>query len=164
MSGRLILFMLGFIVWMGLNWPPDLHDVIFGVLVAGIVAAITGDLFARAPHGLKKAGRYIWFLYYIPLFIWECLKANIDVAYRVVHPIVPIRPGIVRVRTKLRSDTGLTFLANSITLTPGTMCVDIDRDNGFIYIHWINVQGEEIENYTKHLVEKFENILGRIFE
>ena len=164
MSGRVILFVLGLIVWVGLNWPPDLHDIIFGTVIAAFVAAITGDLFSRRPHGVKRAGRYLWFLYYIPLFAWECLKANIDVAYRVIHPVVPIRPGIVKVKTRLKSDTGLTFLANSITLTPGTMSVDVDRDNGFIYIHWIYVRGRDTESYTKAIVAKFENILERIFE
>ena len=164
MSGRIILFILGFAIWMGLNWPPDIHDVIVGILMAAIVTAIAGDLFTRRPHTPTKAGRYIWFLYYMPMLAWECLKANIDVAYRVAHPAVPIRPGIVKVKTRLKSDTALTFLANSITLTPGTMTVDIDREGGFIYIHWINVTGKDIEAYTKNIVDKFEHILERIFE
>ncbi len=90
--------------------------------------------------------------------------ANIDVAYRVLHPNLPIKPGIVKVKTNLKTDTALTFLANSITLTPGTMSVDIDKDNGFLYIHWINVKDKDVEAATKMIVEKFEKILAKIFE
>jgi multicomponent Na+:H+ antiporter subunit E len=92
------------------------------------------------------------------------IKANFDVAYRVVHPKLPIKPGIVKVKTKLKSDTGLTFLANSITLTPGTMSVDIDKENGYLYIHWINVKSTDIEKATEIIVSRFEKILEKIFE
>ena len=82
----------------------------------------------------------------------------------VIHPDLPMRPGIVKVRTNLKSDSGLTFLANTITLKPGTMTVDIDRENGFLYVHWVNVESQDIEKATKIIVEKFEKVLMRIFE
>jgi len=164
MIGRLILFILGFLIWSALNWPVDWQNIIVGIIVAGLVTYITGDLFIRAPHLFKRPARYLWFLYYIPLFLWECIKANIDVAYRVVHPDIPINPGIVKIKTSLKSDTALTFLANTITLTPGTMSVDIDKDNGYLYIHWINIKDKDVDSATKLISEKFENILRRIFE
>jgi multicomponent Na+:H+ antiporter subunit E len=147
-----------------LTWPPHADEGIVGILVAALVTSITGDMFVKRPHILKDPGRYLYMLYYIPMFIWECIKANIDVVYRVSCPEMPIRPGIVKVRTKLKSDTGLTFLANSITLTPGTMSVDIDPENGFLYIHWIYVRDKETEAATKHIVEVFEHILIKIFD
>ena len=164
MSNALILFFCGFLVWIGLNWPPDMHDVLSGIVVSAMVAIMTGDLFKGKSGVFRRGSRYFWFLYYVPFFIWEVFKANIDVAYRVAHPAVPIRPGIVKVKTTLTSDTALTFLANSITLTPGTMSVDIDRENGCMYNHWINVRGTDTESYTKQIVERLETILKRIFE
>jgi len=134
------------------------------VFAAFLVALLTGDMFVNRPHVFKNPKRYFWFLYYIPVFIWECFKANLDVAYRVIHPDLPINPGIVKVKTKLKSDTGLTFLANSITLTPGTLSVDIDRKNGFIYIHWINVKAHDTDAASKLIVSTFEPILEKIFE
>jgi multicomponent Na+:H+ antiporter subunit E len=82
----------------------------------------------------------------------------------VIHPSLPVHPGIVKVKTTLTSDTALTFLANSITLTPGTLTVDIDKENGFLYVHWIEVRHKDIEKATKAIVERFERILKRIFE
>ncbi|MFH1407197.1 MAG: Na+/H+ antiporter subunit E, partial [Candidatus Omnitrophota bacterium] len=99
-----------------------------------------------------------------PMFLWECLKANIDVALRVLHPKLPINPGIVKVKTTLKSDTGLTFLANSITLTPGTLCVDIDSREGILYIHWIDVKAEDTAGATQAIVYRFEKILKKIFD
>lgn len=164
MKSRIILFFLAFLVWMGLTWPPDWQHAFIGVFVAGFVAYMTGDMFVKRPHMFRSPKRYFWFLYYIPVFIWECLKANIDVAYRVGHPDMPINPGIVKVKTILRSDTGLTFLANSITLTPGTLSVDVDQENGFLYVHWINVKDKDIERATSLIIHRFERILKRIFE
>jgi len=164
MKSKLVLFIFGFIVWSLLTWPLDFQNLIAGLMVAAFVAFITGDLFSRRPHHFGHITRYFWFCYYVPVFLWECLKANIDVALRVLNPKLPINPGIVKVKTTLKSGTGLTFLANSITLTPGTLCVDIDAEKGILYIHWIDVKTQDIDKATQEIVGKFENILKKIFE
>ena len=163
-KSQIILFLLALLIWSFLTWPPDYQHLLIGVLVSGLVSFMTGDMFVKRPHTFKRLSRYLWFLYYIPLFIWECIKANVDVAYRVVHPDLPINPGIVKVKTTLKSDTGLTFLANSITLTPGTMSVDIDPEGGYLYIHWIDVKDEDIQKASEIIVKTFEEILRRIFD
>ncbi len=164
MKSKLVLFIIGFIVWSLLTWPLDFQHLIAGLMVAAFVAFITGDLFSRRPHHFGHITRYIWFCYYVPMFLWECLKANIDVALRVLNPKLPINPGIVKVKTTLKSDTGLTFLANSITLTPGTLCVDIDAEKGVLYIHWIDVKTQDTDKATELIVSPFEKILKKIFE
>ena len=164
MKARIILFVLAFIVWALLNWVPDMQHIIVGIFVSALVAYITGDMFVQRPHLFKHVERYLWFLYYVPIFLWEMLKANIDVAYRVSHPKLPINPGIVKVKTTLKSETGLTFLANSITLTPGTLSVDLDSEKGYIYVHWIDVKHKDTEKATQDIVLRFEKILTRIFE
>ena len=75
---------------------------------------------------------------------------------------MPINPGIVKVKTNLKTDIGRTMLANSITLTPGTLTVEINDD--VLYIHWINVQTEDVEKASELIVKKFEKFLLRIFE
>ena len=165
MKSKIILFMLGLGAWALLNWVPDWQHLVIGVFVSALVAYLTGDLFVQRPHVFKHPERYWYFItQYVPVFLWECLKANIDVAYRVIHPNLPINPGIVKVKTTLKTDTGLTFLANSITLTPGTLSVDIDREKNVLYVHWIDVKATDIEEATKLVVERFEGILHKIFE
>jgi multicomponent Na+:H+ antiporter subunit E len=96
------------------------------------------------------------------VFLWECIKANIDVAYRVLHPAMPIRPGIVRVKTTLKSDLAKMLLANSITMTPGTISVDIIDD--YLYIHWIFIKSDDPEVYTGIITGAFEKYIKRIIE
>jgi multicomponent Na+:H+ antiporter subunit E len=121
----------------------------------------------KARTGDKSADymiRAAWFLYYIPVFLWECLKANADVASRVLRPSLPIRPGTIAVKVSLKTDIGLTFLANSVTLTPGTTSVDIDREKGILYVHWIFVKPGYADDGRLPVVERFESILKKVFE
>jgi multicomponent Na+:H+ antiporter subunit E len=161
---RIALFFIYFLIWTLLSWPFDAEHALIGIAVSIFVAAVTGDIFTRPPAIFKRPLRYLWFLYYIPVFLWECFKANLDGAWRVIHPDLPIRPGIVKVKTTLKSDTGLTFLANTLTLKPGTMTVDIDRQNGFLYVHWSCVKTQDVDKATELVVAKFERILKRIFD
>jgi multicomponent Na+:H+ antiporter subunit E len=165
MKSKIVLFLVAFLVWCLLVWPPDWQHLSIGVLVAGLVALVIGDLFINRAHLLKEPKRYWYFVaYYVPVFIWECLKANIDVARRVLHPQLPINPGIVKIKTRLKTDTALTFLANSITLTPGTMSVDIDAERGFLYVHWIDVKAKDTVGATRMIAQRFEKILIKIFD
>lgn len=164
MKSKLLLFVFALLTWTLLSWPPDWQHGVVGVVVSLCIALFTGDIFVTRPHVFKDPARYFWFAYFIPVFLWELLKANLDVAYRVIHSDRPINPGIVKVKTILKSETGLTFLANAITLTPGTMTVDLDKDNGYLYIHWINVTHQDVEGASRVIVSKFEVILARIFD
>ena len=165
MKSRILMFIFAFAVWCILCWVPDTQHLIAGAVVALIVASIMGSMFVTRPHMLFNPIRVSYFLFwYIPIFIWELIRANFDVAYRVIHPSMPIKPGIVRLKTELKSDTGLTFLANSITLTPGTLTVDIDKENGILYIHWIYVVGSDPETTFREIGSRFEPMLKKIFE
>jgi multicomponent Na+:H+ antiporter subunit E len=167
---RIVLFVVLFIVWYLVSWPYDFKDKTFdwqiflaGIVVSFLLCLIFPEVIPVFPHKLFSLTRWYWALYYIPVFCYYLLKANLDVVYRVVHPRMPINPGIVKVKTKLTSDAGRTMLANSITLTPGTMTVDI-TDDGYLYIHWINVTDTEIEKATANIVAPFEEFLTKIFD
>ncbi len=112
-----------------------------------VIAIILSFFIALASAKLSSKGRYYrllnplrWILflaYFFGPFFYAMAKANIDVAYRVITG--KINPGIVKISPKLQTDAAITLLANSITLTPGTLSVDIDEKNNDLYIHWINV-------------------------
>lgn len=160
---RFILFIDAFILWLLLTWTFNYQSIIVGIGVSLLVALVFGKSFSQKPVKWFEPQRYFWLIIcYLPLLIWECIKANLDVAYRVLHPMMPIEPGIVKVRTRLKSGIGRTFLANSITMTPGTLSVDI-RDE-CLYIHWIKVRAQDVETATSQIVKKFEGLLMRIFE
>lgn len=164
MERKIISFFAHFLIWLCLTWSVHWQHILVGLLVSLLVSLLVGDLFIKHPWKLKEPTRYLWAIYYLFVLIYEMIKANLDVAYRVIHPSLPIKPGIVKVKTKLKSDAALTYLANSITLTPGTFTVDIDKENGYLYVHWINVKTQDIEEASKIIVGRFEKILEKIFE
>jgi len=160
----LLLFIIAYGCWLGLTWNVAAASLICGLIVSLLVVAVFGRIFSARASAFLSPRRYLWFLAYVPLFFFECLKANLDVAYRVCHPALPIKPGLVKVKTSLRSAGGLTALANSITLTPGTLSVDVDPEGGYLYVHWIHVSAPDMEEATQRIVGRFEKYLKEVFE
>ncbi|MCK5832652.1 Na+/H+ antiporter subunit E [bacterium] len=159
----IIQFLVLMILWLLITWSLQFADVIAGAVVSIIVIALMGNMFIQKAVRILNPVRLFWTIVYIPYLLWYILWANIDVAYRVINPSMPIRPGIVHFKTSLKTDMGKTFLANSITLTPGTLTVDIVDDEFFV--HWINVKFDgDSKKQGEEIAGKFERILRRIFE
>jgi multicomponent Na+:H+ antiporter subunit E len=158
----IILFIFLFVVWLLLTLKVSIINIIVGAVAALIVTAFFSKYSLKVKGRIFHIHRYFWALVYLFIFLWECLKANIDVAYRVLHPGLPIKPGIVKAKTNLTTDVGKIFLANSITMTPGTITVDIIDD--YFYVHWIYVHSKDPEIYTHTIMGRFEKYLKRIFE
>ncbi|MCX7994581.1 MAG: Na+/H+ antiporter subunit E [candidate division WOR-3 bacterium] len=158
----IIYFIIGFGLWLLLTLSTNLDHIIAGIIVVFLGTILFGGYFTDKPQKFLQPHRLFWLIIYIPVFIWYMIKANLDVAYRTLHPQRPLKPGIVKIKTILKSDTAKVFLANSITLTPGTMTVDIDGD--YLYIHWIYVQDTDIDAASKIIARPFERFLRRIFD
>jgi multicomponent Na+:H+ antiporter subunit E len=80
-------------------------------------------------------------LLYWPWLLWEIVKANIDVTKRVLG-LAEISPTMVRIKATQKTDLGIVIFANSITLTPGTISIDVDED-GYILVHALSREGTE---------------------
>jgi len=156
------LFILAFGFWLLLTFNIEVYNLIVGGLAALLTAILFGKFFVHKVSKFIQPQRYFWLLLYLFVFIWECIKANFDVAYRVLHPAMPIKPGIVKFKLTLKSEIARTILANSITMTPGTITVDIVDD--YLYVHWIYVSSEDPEVYSKKVAGRFEKLIKRIFE
>ena len=160
---RLIYFVLGFIIWMMLTWSLDVQIVTAGLIASALVAILFHEILPKEYRVFISPVRVFWFLVYVPVFFYYMIKANFDVVYRALHPKMPIKPGIVKIKTELKTESGITALANSITLTPGTLTVDL-TDDGFLYVHWIYVKSDDLEQATKLIAQRFEWFLKKIFE
>jgi multicomponent Na+:H+ antiporter subunit E len=165
---RLIYFILALIIWILGAWPfvdgkIDMQVLIAGVIAAAIVAFLFHEILPKEHRVFISPVRIFWALVYLPVFFYYVIRANFDVVYRVLHPKMPIKPGIVKIKTVLKTESGITALANSITLTPGTLTVDL-TDDGFLYIHWINVKSDDVEQATEFIAKRFEWFLLKIFE
>ena len=156
MVAFVVAFILSFVVYLLLTigsanpgsffniWLWSFEEFIFGIILSGIVAFVARKLFVKKSFRMANPIRWFTFIaYVIGPFFAGMAKANVDVAYRVITG--KINPGIVKINPKLKTDLGTTLLANSITLSPGTLTVDIDEDSNDLYIHWINVKKEALE-------------------
>jgi len=150
-----------FIFWVLLNNSFD-----FSIMVTGAGLSIfLSLLFCRSCNVFGDVKltpvALLYTFIYLFVFLVELIKSNLDVARRVVSPSLPIKPGIVEVKTSLKSPMARMILANSITLTPGTLTVDVKDDN--LFIHWIEVKTADQQQATKEIVQKFEKYLAKIY-
>lgn len=156
------VFILSMIFWLLITFEFTMANIAVGAGAAVITALIFGRYYFHNVYKFLQPRRWFWFLVYFVTFIWACIKANFDVAYRVLHPAMPIRPGIVKIKTTLRSEFARTLLANSITMTPGTITVDMIDDT--LYIHWIYIRSEDPAVYTRLVIGKFEEYIKKFAE
>ncbi len=167
---RLVLFAVCFVFWLALAWPvspvdgsPLVGDILAGVVVSAFVALVMREFVRVNLIRFLNPVSWFWGVAYIPVFSYYVVKGGLDVAWRVLHPAMPIRPGIVRVRTILETETARTALANSITLTQGTLTMEV-TDDGVFDVHWLNVTNAEDEAAAQLILRRFEWFIVRIFE
>ena len=169
MPERLVLFGVAFAFWLLLVWPVAADgsllwgDIAVGAFVAAFVALVMKEIVRVNFIRFLKPFSWFWGFVYIFVFSWYVLRGGLDVAYRVLHPAMPIRPGVVRVKSTLKTSTGRTALANSITLTPGTLTLDV-TDDGVFYVHWLFVPTLDDEEAAKQVLRRLEWYIQRIFE
>jgi len=140
-----------------LNGSLALDSVLTGIVVALAISILfcSGLSFFTEFRATPQA--FIAGIFYYLYFFKELVKANFKLALIVLSPSLPINPGIVKVRTKLKSRMGRLMLANSITLTPGTLTMELDGE--WLYVHCVTVQSTDIEQATAQIVAGYESYL-----
>ena len=161
MSRFIFSFGIFFLIWLGFTSSFHYQEVIVGAFLSLILAFLSYKSFTELGLFYLNPKRLFYIIKYLVVFTIALIKANFDVAKRVINPKLPINPGIVTYHTSLQSDTAKMFLANSITLTPGTLTVDVIDDK--LYIHWIDVISEDPETIYNEIGKDFEEILKEIF-
>ncbi len=159
---RFILnWLLLMIVWIAFTTSLAAEEVVTGLVVTMIISLLSIRMFTCCRISILAPQRIYYMIVYLFVFIIALVRSNLDVARRVLTPSLPINPGIVKFKTQLKSDYARMVLANSITLTPGTLSVDIIDDT--FYIHWIDVKTTDPEKAYKDIAWQFEKILLKIF-
>ncbi len=151
-----------FVVWLGFTATLDIYEVIAGLLVTVIIAFYTFKNYSHKGINILMPNKILYTIKYLLVFLRALVVANFDVARRVISPQLPINPGIVKFESRLQSDFAKMVLANSITLTPGTLTVDM-VENTF-YIHWIDVTTTDPQEAFVAIAKDFEEILIKIFD
>jgi len=155
------LLVVTFVLWLALSSKLDLPELLCGGVVCLIISLFGAHIYSKLGFPALSLNGILFSVIYLIVLLWEIIKANLDVAYRVIHPKMPIRPGIVVIKTSLKSDIAKMILANSITLTPGTFTLDVIGDE--LLVHWINVKSEDIDEATSLIGQRFEKYLRVIF-
>ena len=154
-------FLALLLVWILLNGNLAADTLLIGVVASfAIVWFLRESLsflssFRATPGALVAAIRFVLY------FLRELVRANIALARIVLSPSLPIRPGIVKVRTRLQSRVGRLLLANAITLTPGTLTVELEGE--WLYVHWVSIESDDIDLATDRIVAGFEKYLEVIY-
>ena len=125
-----------FVLWMALSMSLATDNIIIGALISGGVALFYTLVFKgeRDAEWLRPIG----LLEYLFVLIKSLIISNVQISRRILSPKMQITPAIVAIPTRLKSDWKKLLLANSITLTPGTLTLDIKGD--MLYIHVIDYQ------------------------
>ena len=157
-----VVFAILWVFVRGLPLAPVsiVRGLLAGLLVGLPVAFVFRRLYSkdldlgRVMRALPYAGLYLG------AFTWELLRANVDVAYRVLSPGMPIEPEVILVPLRVESDLAITVIANSITITPGTVTLDYDDETNALYVHGVNGRdpeaiAEPIRTWENYALELF---------
>jgi multicomponent Na+:H+ antiporter subunit E len=146
------------LTWMFLKGAVTLQSFLeglfFAVLTVFTTRAIIKPEFRQTfPRVLRRIPPY---LRYLAFFVRAVVHGNVDVAFRSLHPRLPIYPGILAVNIEGMSDLEIAMMANTITLTPGTLTLDVDPDRGLMFVHTINARDlegvrQEIKKVERHV-------------
>jgi len=149
------------LIWVIANGTLAFDTLLTGVVVTAAIA-FAFAAFSRVYSVIRWSPRVIAnYLMYLAVFLIELTRANLNVMRLVFSPRIVIKPGIVEIKTRLQSPIGRLALANSITLTPGTLVVDIKGDS--LFIHWINIGATDPVAATNAISARFEKYLEVIY-
>ncbi|MCG6937318.1 MAG: Na+/H+ antiporter subunit E [Gammaproteobacteria bacterium] len=155
------LWMTLLLIWVIANGTLATDTLITGIVISAAIA-LAFAIFSRVYSVIRWSPKVIfYYLMYLGVFISELVKANINVMRLVFSPRINIKPGIVEIKTELESSIGRLALANSITLTPGTLVVDIKGDS--LFIHWIDITATDPVAATEAISARFEKYLKVIY-
>jgi len=151
----LLNFFLAFL-WMFLQVSFNSKTFIIGYLI-GLILIYGMRRFFKTELYLRRVFAVIYLTF---LFFKELIMANIDVLKVILKPKLDIQPGIFALPTDLKSDWEITLLANLITLTPGTLVIDVSDDQKTLYVHAIDVP--DVQDAINSIKESFEKAIMEV--
>ncbi len=142
------------IVWVALNGKFDEGNFLFGFILSfGIMWVVSRSADSDRKY-FTKIPKIISFFFF---FWFELVKANIHVAYEVITPKLQMTAGIVKFPLSAKTDLEITLLANLISLTPGTLSLDVTADKKFLFVHSMYI--EDRESFITEIKDGFERRL-----
>ncbi len=162
-----LVFVLLFLIWMLLAGSVSIAVLLLGLAVTflGLWGFGRSDVYRTGGERVSSLMWRLWnTLVFLVIFLGEVFRSAIGVARFAYQPIDRMRPGVIRVKTILRSRTAITVLANLISLTPGTLTMDFNSDEWAYYVHWIDVTTLDEDERAEALIQNMEEHLRRVLE
>ena len=147
------------LIWMSLTGTFTLRNFAVGFVISSIAIWLLGSRSDVA--FIVYLGRLWRFLRFNVFFIRELVKANLRVAWEVLTPKHHMRPAIIAIPLDVESDLQITILANFITLTPGTLSLDVSPDRRTLYVHAMYV--DDVEGFRREIKEDLEKRVIEVF-
>lgn len=167
-SRIIFVFASIYLFWLLLSGNLTPANVILGILTCIFTMLFFRGFLLSQPKTKLPLFSYIKrtlvFFLFLPIFFFQAYKSSLQVLRLVIKPKIELNQGIVKVPTDVKSINGMTMLANLITLTPGTISVDIDEDNQAFYVHWINVTLDRSKDIKEEIIGAFEPWMIKIFD
>jgi multicomponent Na+:H+ antiporter subunit E len=155
------LWLLLTFIWFAANSSLAIESILSGAVISGVLAFVFVRHFPAWTDIRLTPTRLFHFIRYTGVFIVEMVRANLKMLRYVYAPRIDINPGIVKVRTRLKTPVGRLALANSIALTPGSLVLDLDGET--MTVHWLDMQTTDPEEATRIIVGPFERDLEKTF-
>lgn len=157
------------LVWAALQGSFGIPNLLFGFGLGLIVMWLMQPLYALADPRDRGDGLGIGrvvlrvgpFLVLVLVFLWELLKSGLRVAYAVLRPTLRIRPGVIAYPLDVTTGREITVLANLISLTPGTLSLEVSDDRRVLYIHALSVENEEAASVRDGIKRSLEKHVAR---
>lgn len=130
---KFLLSLLLFVFWTILAASLALNEIVLGAVFSAVAAVLSLAFLARTLDPRITPAVLVRFPFFAVALVWQIIKANIDVALIILNPRLPINPRIVEYRTFLPDDLPRTVFSDSITLTPGTVTVELEGDT--LHVH-----------------------------
>ena len=146
-------------IWIFLTGEFTPANLLVGAALGYVMLLGFRPVFNPQTSYFKKVGQVFYFFWY---FFWQLLLANLRVAWEVITPNLYATPGIIAIPLDLNSDIEITILANLITLTPGTLSLDISSDRRTLYVHSMYVK--DAESFRQSIKQGFEKRVQELFE
>lgn len=164
----LATFVLCYLCWIVFTLNFTAQELIVGAIISLVVALFSARfLIHEKPLYIFKPQRFLSLMNYcFFVFTKELWKANVEVAKKALDPKLSVKSGIVKVPTELKSEYGLAILANSVTLKPGTVTMEIVEENSknYFYIHWIDVASTRSKEAGEAIKGILEKRIRRVFK
>lgn len=167
MIATLIRILLLTLIWMALQGTFSIGNALLGVFFAWAILQISAPLLSgsapsrRWQEGVRPLSRLWRVVVLLAVFVKELVVSAVEVARYTVQPTLQIRPAIVEYPLDVQTDREITALANLISLTPGTLSLDVSPDRTHLYVHAITVESEDGAEVIADIKGSLEKHVGR---